>query len=142
MTSLLLLAAFQGLVVFPNMGIQYFFLIDLKLTPGQLSIFNGIINYVWVLKALFGFIVDSFYFYGYRRKSNLLFFSILCSIGWFSMGFYVDSLVTAVITKLTINICLGFINTINEAIMVEMSISSIKSESAEDIKSIIQKLKM
>lgn len=102
--SLILLAAFQGLIVFPNMGIQYYFLFDLKLTPGQLSIFNGIINYVWVFKALFGFVVDSFYIYGYRRKTNLLIFSILCTIGWTSMGFYVHDLTTAVITKLLINI--------------------------------------
>ena len=130
-TCLILLAAFQGLIVFPNLGIQYFFLIDLKLTPGQLSIFNGIINYVWVLKALFGFVVDSLYFYGYRRKPNLLLFSIICTIGWFVMGFYVDSLATAVITKLAINICLGFINTITEAVMVEMSIDSNKEQAKE-----------
>ena len=74
---MLMLAIFQGLIIFPNMGIQYYFLYDLKLTPGQLSIFNGIINYVWVFKSVFGLVVDSVYIWGYRRKSNLLIFSIL-----------------------------------------------------------------
>jgi hypothetical protein len=101
---MVLLALFQGLIIFPNMGIQYYFLFDLKLTPGQLSIFNGVINYVWVLKSLFGLVVDSIYIYGYRRKSNLLLFSILCAAGWLMMGFYVHDLTSAVVTKVLINL--------------------------------------
>ena len=59
--SLIILGAFQGLIVYPNLAIMYYFSIDLGLSPGSLSIFNGIINYVWVLKSIFGFVVDSLY---------------------------------------------------------------------------------
>jgi hypothetical protein len=94
---------------------------SLNLNPAELSFFNGIINYVWVLKPLFGFVADTSYIFGYWWKPSLIIFSFLVSFGWLFMAFCVTDLTTAVIGKVMINIFLGFINSVSEGIMVELT---------------------
>ena len=94
---------------------------DLKLDPSQLSMFNGIINYVWILKPVYGFIADSTYFKGYWWKPSLILYSLLTSAGWAIMAFCVFNVWTAVLSKMLINIFLGFLNSVSEGIMVEMT---------------------
>ncbi|CAI2364384.1 unnamed protein product [Moneuplotes crassus] len=132
--GLVLFAMFQGLIIIPNLPFMTYLYDDLGLTPGQLSIFNGFINYVWAFKVVFGFVVDCVYILGYRRKSNLLIATAACTIGWICMGFWVEGLVAAIIAKLSINISIGIINTVAEALMVEMTISkNIENTSQKEI---------
>ncbi|CAI2362261.1 unnamed protein product [Moneuplotes crassus] len=132
--GLVLFAMFQGLIIIPNLPFMTYLYDDLGLTPGQLSIFNGFINYVWAFKVVFGFVVDCVYILGYRRKSNLLIATAACTIGWICMGFWVEGLVAAIIVKLSINISIGIINTIAEALMVEMTISkNVNKEVSQEI---------
>lgn len=117
--TLALLGIFQGLIILPNLSIYYFFANQLKLDPAKLAYYNGFINYVWVLKPIYGYVADSLYFCGYRRKPNLILFGALVSLGWAWFAFGVYGLASALLAKIFINIMLGFVNSISEGIMVE-----------------------
>jgi MFS-type transporter involved in bile tolerance (Atg22 family) len=68
-----------------------------------------------------GFITDSYTIFGTKRKFYLIISSIVQTIAWLYLSFYVNEFWGAVIVKLLINIASGFINVIGEAIMVELS---------------------
>ena len=100
---------------------NYFFKDDLKLDPAELSLFNSIINFVWILKPIFGFICDSYNIFGYHRKSYLILFSLIQALMWILLGTWVSNMWEAILVKTVINICTNFQNVIGEAIMVEAS---------------------
>jgi len=111
----------MGLEVFPNLAMSYFFRDVLKLDPAALAFFNSIINFVWLLKPIFGFISDSFPICGSRRRSYLMMFSIVTICGWFSMSLLVTEIIGVIIVKTLINVSSSFCNVIGEGIMVEAS---------------------
>ena len=110
-----------GFSSFPTLSINYFFKDILKLDPTELSLFNSVINFVWILKPLFGFICDSYPICGSRRKSYLIIFSFVGALGWILLGTWVSNLWQAILVKTVINISINFCNVIGEAIMVENS---------------------
>jgi len=119
--AIIVIALSLGCATFPNLSINYFFKDDLNLDPTQLQLFNSIINFIWVLKPVFGFICDSYPLFGSHRKSYLILFSIVGSFGWVSLGFWVTYLAAAIIVKTLINISTSFVNVIGEGLMVESS---------------------
>ena len=86
-----------------------------------MSLFNSIINFIWVLKPIFGFICDSYPIFGSHRRAYLIIFSLVAIISWILLGTWVKSLASAILVKTMINISTSFINVIGEAIMVETS---------------------
>ena len=117
----MIIALSIGFSTFPNLSMYYFFKDNLKLDPASLSIFNSIINFVWLLKPIFAFITESYPIFGSRRKSYLIIFSITGALGWIVLGLWVENLAAAIITKTLINISTSFCNVIGEGIMVELS---------------------
>lgn len=111
----------MGFTSFPTLSINYFFKDVLLLDPTELSLFNSCINFVWILKPVFGFICDSYPILGSRRKAYLFIFSIVGALGWFLLGLWVETLWQAIFVKTIINISINFCNVIGEAIMVEIS---------------------
>ena len=118
---LCIVAVTQGFISFPNLSIQYFFKDTLNLDPAALALFNSIINFVWILKPIFGFITDSCPCFGFRRRPYLFFFSLSCSASWVLLSFVVNSLPLAILVKILINISISFTNIVGEALMVEAS---------------------
>lgn len=118
---ILIIALSLGFSSFPTLSINYFFKDILKLDPTELSLFNSVINFVWILKPLFGFICDSYPICGSRRKSYLIIFSFVGALGWILLGTLVSNLWQAILVKTIINISINFCNVIGEAIMVENS---------------------
>lgn len=100
---------------------SYFFKDTLKLDPAQVSLYNSVINFIWLLKPLFGFISDSFPICGSHRKAYLIIFSLAGSASWILLGLWVETLGQAMFIKTLINICTSFCNVIGEGIMVEAS---------------------
>jgi MFS-type transporter involved in bile tolerance (Atg22 family) len=113
----------------------------LKLDPTELSLFNSVINFVWILKPIFGFICDSYPLFGSRRRSYLILFSLVGALAWILLGTWVSNLWQAILVKTLINISINFCNVIGEAIMVENSqIASTpkkdqSSDSSDEVKS-------
>jgi uncharacterized protein YacL len=118
--TVVIVALSTGLQVFPNLAMYYFFKDDLNLNLTQLIFYNSLLNFVWVLKPLFGFCCDSYKFLGSHRISYLVFFSVLNAAGWLVMAFWVSNLLTAMLTKTVINVALAFVGVVGEAIMVEI----------------------
>ena len=117
----MIIALSLGFSSFPTLSINYFFKDILKLNPTELSLFNSVINFVWILKPIFGFICDSYPICGSRRRSYLIIFSFVGALGWILLGTWVSNLWQAILVKTIINISINFCNVIGEAIMVESS---------------------
>ena len=96
----------------------YFFKDDLHLDIAQVIFYNSILNFIWVLKPVFGFICDSYSLFGSHRKSYLVLFSLVNALGWIIMAKWVSNLWQAMLTKTLINVATSFQNVIGEAIMV------------------------
>lgn len=107
--------------MFPNLAMYYFFKDDLKLNLAQVIFYNSILNFIWVLKPIFGFICDSYSICGSHRRSYLVLFSVVNMAGWILMALWVTNLWQAMLVKTLINIALSFENVVGEAIMVQTS---------------------
>ena len=89
---MVLVALSLGFAVFPNLAMSYYFKDTLKLNLAQMSFYNSILNFIWVLKPVFGFIADSYAICGSHRRAYLFIFSGLGSFGWLWLGYWVDDL--------------------------------------------------
>ena len=126
---ILIIALCLGFSSFPTLSINYFFKDVLHLDPTELSLFNSCINFVWILKPVFGFMCDSYPIFGSRRRSYLIIFSLTGAIGWVLLGTWVTNLWQAILVKTLINVSINLCNVIGEAIMVEISqIETTKNE--------------
>jgi len=118
---MVLVALSLGFAVFPNLAMSYYFKDTLKLNLAQMSFYNSMLNFIWVLKPLFGFIADSYPICGSHRRAYLLVFSVIGSMGWLLLGFWVETLAQAMLVKTIINISSSFCNVVGESIMVTAS---------------------
>jgi hypothetical protein len=76
---------------------SFFFKDNLKLNPDDLSFFNSITAGIWIFKPIFGFIADSYYLCGTKRKSYLILFSILQTLAWLGLSVMASSFWQAVL---------------------------------------------
>jgi hypothetical protein len=74
------------------MAMTFFFKDTLGLNVAQMSFYNSLLNFIWVLKPVFGFITDSFSIFGSHRRSYLIIFALLGSLGWFLLATWVTTL--------------------------------------------------
>lgn len=74
---IILIALIQGSLDLCHLSYFYIYLYDLKTTPSELSILQGISILPWVFKPWFGFISDHFKFMGYHKKSYIFTVSLL-----------------------------------------------------------------
>jgi MFS family permease len=101
------------------------------LNPDDLSFFNSLTAGIWIFKPIFGFVADSYYLCGTKRKSYLILFSILQTLAWLGLSIMASSFWQAVLAQGIINVCSGFVNVIGEAIMVEISNDDAKNKSED-----------
>lgn len=90
--AIIIISLSLGFATFPNMAMMYFFKDTLHLNIAQVSFYNSILNFIWVLKPVFGFITDSFPICGSHRRSYLIIFSVVGSLGWFLLAVWVKTL--------------------------------------------------
>jgi len=117
-----------GFAVFPSLAMSYFFKDTLKLDLAQMTFYNSILNFIWVMKPLFGFITDSYPICGSYKKSYLIIFSVVGSVSWILLGTWVTTLGQAMLIKTLINVSSSFCNVIGEGIMVQTSQVRTKSD--------------
>ena len=119
--AMILVALSLGLAVFPNLAMSYYFKDTLHLNLPQMSFYNSLLNFIWVLKPLFGFIADSYPICGSHRRAYLILFSIVGSMSWLLLGCWVTTLGQAMFVKTMINVSSSFCNVVGESIMVTAS---------------------
>ena len=110
-----------GFAVFPNLAMSYYFKDTLGLNLAEMSFYNSFLNFIWVLKPVFGFIADSYGICGSHRRAYLVLFSLIGSLGWLLLGFWVVTLGQAMLIKTLINVSSSFCNVVGEGIMVTAS---------------------
>lgn len=104
-----------------DLSINYLYKDDFKLTPAQVSICTGLTSLPWIIKPLWGSISDSFHFFGYRRKSYLIFFGFLECFCWSSLASWVQKPYQGLLILVIVQIAVAFCNVIGEALLVEVS---------------------
>lgn len=80
----------QGLLGISKIAISFYYKDMLNLSPFELSIITSITAIPWIIKPLYGFISDTYPFFGYKRKSYLVLSSLLGSVSWIIMAKFVS----------------------------------------------------
>ena len=111
----------DGLSSFSNLAITFYFKDDLGLSPSQSALIQSILSFPRMLKPLFGFISDVFPFFGYKRKSYLIFNSIIIFISWMILSFLNLSLYLTLVVLLIKSLSKTFLNACSSAVLVEIS---------------------
>ena len=83
--------SYLGVMGLSDLAVSYLYKDDYKMTPSEVAICSSLISIPWVVKPLWGLISDSVPFFGYRRKSYLLFFGFLGFILWIIMAKYIST---------------------------------------------------
>ena len=80
----------QGLLGISKIAINFYYKDMLNLSPFELTTITSITAIPWIIKPLYGFISDTYPFFGYKRKSYLILSSLLGSISWIIMANFVS----------------------------------------------------
>ena len=111
----------DGLSSFSNLAITFYFKDHLHLSPSQSALIQSILSFPRIFKPFFGFISDVFPFFGYKRKSYLIFNSIIIFISWMLLSFFDFSLYLTITILLIKSISKTFLNACSNAVLVEIS---------------------
>ena len=112
-----------------KIAISFYYKDILNLSPFELSIITFITAIPLIIKPLYGFISDSYSFFGYNRKSYLIFSSLLGSISWIIMANFVSLTNINIITIIysVFFITLSFISlSFTDVIIDAISVSKIR----------------
>lgn len=80
----------HGLMGISKIAISFYYKDMLNLSPFELTIITSITAIPWIIKPLYGFISDTYPFFGYKRKSYLILSSLLGSVSWVIMAKFVS----------------------------------------------------
>ena len=81
----------QGLINSSEIVLSYIYKDDYQLSPAQASMFSVSNKIPWMIKPLWGSLSDTFYLFGYKRKSYIL---VMAVLGWLcnlQFGLWVSS---------------------------------------------------
>lgn len=113
-----------------------------KLEPTAANLYNTIISFLFILKPLYGLLSDGYSICGRNRQPYMILAGLLASLAWVGMIFLAYTPWLATMFMCFVNIMMGMINTIAQAILVEDSQDN-QSDSAEyDTKKAARNLSM
>lgn len=116
-----LIALSQGFLSISDLSLSYLYKDDFSLSPAKVSMLASLTNIPWIIKPLWGFISDCYPILGKRRSPYLVIFGVLGCMCWISMGTFVNSITSCLLTMMLIQISVCFCNVIGEALVVEES---------------------
>jgi len=82
------------------------------MNPAQVSLAASINTLPWVIKPVWGIISDTYPFFGYRRKSYLIFFGVIGFVLWQCIALITMDETSAILDLLFIQISIAFCNVI------------------------------
>jgi folate/biopterin transporter len=86
----------QGALGLSQLAVSFFLKDDLHLSPAETASLVGIAMLPWTVKPLYGMISDGLPLWGYRRRPYLILSSLLGTIAWWGMAWWVNSTAWAV----------------------------------------------
>ena len=120
--SFLLISFYSGICVISDIGVKYYFKDKKKVDTATLSKLLLLFKIPYLLKPLYGLLLDFFPLCGYKKKYYLFLCFFMNIISWYI--FIIsnnESLFFSIICQLFINISLSFTTVIGSAIQVEIS---------------------
>lgn len=81
----------QSFFSISKLAISFYYKDILNLNSFDFTIVISIISIPWIIKPLYGFISDTFPFFGYKRNSYLILSSIIGSLSWIIMAITFNS---------------------------------------------------
>jgi len=96
--------------------------------PGELNAYYTFINFLFLLKPLYGFVTDSCPILGRHRQPYIILCGILAAVLWILMGFGANNGIIATLLMFLINGMLGLISSVSQALVVEDSQERKKQE--------------
>ena len=93
-------------------AIQYLYKDEFRLNPSDASFIDSFSMIPWIIKPLWGYISDSFHFFGYRRKSYLIFFSVMQILSWCLLLSFTNVIYIGILCLFMLSFGGAFINVI------------------------------
>jgi len=120
--SCLLISFYSGICVISDIGVKYYFKDKKKVDTAMLSKLLLLFKIPYLLKPLYGLLLDFFPLCGYKKKYYLFLCFFVNIISWYIFIISKnESLYSSIICQLFINISLSFTTVIGSAIQVEIS---------------------
>ena len=119
--SFLLISFYSGLCVISDLGVKYYFKDQKKVDTTLLTKILSLFKIPYVIKPLYGLLIDFFPICGYKKKSYLFICFFINIISWYIFMCSNNHLYIAIISQLLVNTSLSFTTVIGSAIQVEMS---------------------
>ena len=120
--SCLLISFYSGICVISDIGVKYYFKDKKKVDTAMLSKLLLLFKIPYLLKPLYGLLLDFFPLCGYKKKYYLFLYFFVNIISWYIFIISKnESLYSSIICQLFINISLSFTTVIGSAIQVEIS---------------------
>jgi len=61
---------------------------DFHIGPARMGMYMSYVTIPWVIKPIWGLLTDAKPLFGYRRKSYLILFGFLGTVGWILLAYY------------------------------------------------------
>ena len=120
--SCLLISFYSGICVITDIGLKYYFKDKKKVGTASLSKILLLFKIPYLLKPLYGLILDFYPLFGYKKKSFLFICFFINLISWYIFLISKnDKLFTSIICHFFINMSLSFTTVIGSAIQVDIS---------------------
>ena len=120
--SCLLISFYSGICVISDIGVKYYFKDKKKVDTASLSKILLLFKVPYLLKPLYGLILDFYPLFGYKKKSFLFICFFINIISWYIFIISKnEKLFTPIICHFFINMSLSFTTVIGSAIQVDIS---------------------
>ena len=120
--SILLIGFYAGLCVISDLAVKYYFKDKKKVETANLTRILIIFKIPYLIKPLYGLLLDFFPIFGYKKKSYLFICFIVNISSWYLFILVNDKhMVFSIICLLFVNISLSFTTVIGSAVQVDLS---------------------
>ena len=120
--SILLIGFYAGLCVISDLAVKYYFKDKKKVETANLTKILIIFKIPYLIKPLYGLLLDFFPIFGYKKKSYLFICFFINILSWYIFIITNEqNMLTSIICLLFVNISLSFTTVIGSAIQVDLS---------------------
>ena len=120
--TILIIGFYAGLCVISDLAVKYYFKDKKKVETANLTRILIIFKIPYLIKPLYGFFLDFFPIFGYKKKSYLFLCFLVNATSWYFFIISNDkNMYFSIICLLFINISLSFTTVIGSAIQVDLS---------------------
>ena len=120
--SILLIGFYAGMCVISDLAVKYYFKDKRKVETATLTTILIIIKIPYLIKPIYGLLIDFVPIFGYKKKSYLIICFLVNMLSWYIFIISNDKhIIISLICLLFINISLSFTTVIGSAIQVELS---------------------